>query len=1085
MRSLSLIHAQSLRGRMIVIPVAALLLTISGHAQYVSITCKHDSLNKALAVVAKQSDKNYFVPDNLIADAGPVTLHLVHVSLDAALDTLLHPEGLKWWVTGRTIHIARDTARWRAPFRGCVVDDQYEPLKAATIIMLPGGGVNITNGNGQFGFAYAILGARIRISYTGCQPQDFLLRKTNDTFVLKRSNSSLDAATVIAYGETTKRFSTANLSSVDGLVIEQQPLNNPLEAMEGRVPGLYLTETNGLRGSMAIVRIQGQNSIVNGNDPLYVIDGVPYSAELPAGTTIGGAAGPPSPLNFLNPNDIANITVLKDADATAIYGARAANGVILITTKKGKPGDAQMLIDYQQGGGRETRELSLLDPAQYLEMRHEALKNDQTKPGPADHDLNGDWDTTRYTNWQQSLLGGTAQYTNVNAGVSGGSANTQYLVSGTYNREGAVLPGAFNDTKTGVHISLGSAPANRRFSFQVTASYLADDNSQPQHDPSGLALSLPPVAPAPYNRDGSLNWQPHGGLATWENPFADLLRRYDIKADNLLGNAVLTYKPARDLELKTNLGYVVTHTNELSTTPFAASDPATQTALGTLARTAFYAYNTIESWIVEPQLDYSLKLGPGKLVLLLGSTFLRNTTNGLLLGATGFNSDEQLADPYAAANLSSRGSVQSVYKYAGAFGRLNYNWRNKWLINGALRRDGSSRFGPANEYHNFASIGAGWIFSEERVVRRWLSPLSFGKVWASYGTTGNDQIGDYRSSSNYTPVNEGVPYQNITGLAATNLPNPNLQWEETRKLQGGVDLGLFGDKLLLSATLVRNRSSNELISVAMPYITGFGAASENEPALVQNTESELEATATLVKRRNFHWNSGFNLTVPHNKLLKYYGDLPSYLLIGKPLNSTRVYQFAGVDPDAGVYQFRDATGKLTIAPNPLTDQTGLINTAFPVWYGGLDNEVGYKSFTLKVFFQFVKAMAANEKFGQNPPPGTPYNQPAYVLRRWQKPGDITDVERFNANYSLSNSLLYAQQSNAYYSSNAYARLKNLSLSWQAPPGPLRKMRVRELRLYANVQNLLTLTKFHGLDPETGNASVPLLRMVTFGARMGL
>ena len=1070
---------------MTIIAMAALLLTATGHAQAVSINCKHDSLNKVLAIVTRQCDKDYFVPDSLIAGAGLVSLRLAHVSLDAALDTLLHPEGLRWWITGRMIHIARDMTLWRAPLRGWVVDDQREPLKAATIIALPGGGVNMTNVNGQFGFAHAVLGTRIRISYTGCQSQDFLLRKTNDTFVLKRSDSSLDAATVIAYGETTKRFSTANLSAVDGAVVEQQPVNNPLEAIEGRVPGLYITETNGLRGSTSIARIQGQNSIVNGNDPLYVIDGVPYSSELPGGTTIGGPAGTPSPLNFLNPSDIASLTVLKDADATAIYGARAANGAILIITKKGKPGDAQVGIGYQQGSGREARELSLLDRSQYMDMRHEALKNDQTAPGPADYDLNDVWDTTRYTNWQRSLLGGAAQYINLNAGVSGGSANTQYLVSGTYNRVGAVLPGAFSDTREGVHISLGSAPNNRRFSFQVTASYLADDNSLPQHDPSGLALSLPPVAPPAYSADGSLNWQLHGGLATWENPFADLLRRYDIKADNLLANAVLTEKLARGLELKTNLGYVMTHTNELSTTPFAASDPATQTALGTGARSAAYAQNTIESWIVEPQLDYTRQLGSGKLVLLLGSSFLENTTNALLLGATGFNSDEQLADPYAASNLSPRGSVQTIYRYASGFGRLNYNLFSKWLFNLALRRDGSSRFGPANEYHIFASIAAGWIFSEEQFIRRSLPILSFGKLRGSYGTTGNDQIGDYRYSNNYTPVNEGVPYQNITGLAAANLPNPSLQWEETRKLQGGVDLGLFGNKLFFSATYVRNRSSNELISVAMPFITGFGVASENEPALVQNTEFELEATVTPVKRRNFHWNSGFNLTVPHNKLLKYYGDLPSYLLIGKPLNSTMVYHFAGVDPDSGVYQFRDATGQLTTTPSAQTDQTGLINTAFPVWYGGFDNEVGYKSFTLKIFFQFVKATAANDRLGQNPLPGTPYDQPVYVLRRWQKPGDITDVERFSSNTTLDNSFLYAQQSNAYYSSNEYARLKNLSLSWQAPPGPLRKMRVRELRLYANVQNLLTLTKFHGLDPETGNASVPLLRMLTFGAHMGL
>lgn len=1081
MRSKRLIHAQPPCGSMVIVLLLSMVLSTNSFAQTVSFDGNRVPLDTALASVSTQTLKGYIFVSGRDEKERLVTLHLHNVPLGRMLKSLLGPQGLTFSITDNLIYVYKDSTRW-VRYTGLVVNEAKEPLNLATVEVVKKGTATVTNEKGLFTLGNIVHGTTVRISYTGYQQQDFMLENNGDSFVLKRSGNSLDSFHVRGYYQTTERFSIANVSLVDAATIGMQPVQNPLEALEGRVPGLFVTEANGLPGNTTTARIQGQNSISNGNDPLYVIDGVPFSAEFP-GSTLGGPLGSSTPLSLVNPDDIESVTVLKDADATAIYGARSANGVILITTKKGGTGDARITIDVQGGCGWKARKLSLLNQRQYLEMRHEALSNDSATPGSLDYDVNGTWDTARNTNWQKRLLGGTAQFMDVNASISGGTATSQYRVSGTYNRLGSVFPGSFSNTREGVHFSLMSQTADKHFSLQLTVSDLIDDNLLPLKDVTPLALSLPPVAPAPFGPNGTLNWRAIGGQSTWENPYADLMRKYHNQANNLISNGVLSYRPAPGLQFRMNLGYFATHTNELGTTPFSSLPPETQVQ-GTNARIASYAYNTIKSWIVEPQANYSRGLAGGVLDILFGSTLQENTTNGLILEGRGYNSDEELPDPNSAAILRSTGSVEAVYRYASLFGRVHYRWRNKFLLNLCLRRDGSSRFGVMNEYHDFTSAGAGWIFSEEPAVQKRLHFLSFGKIRASYGTTGNDQIGDYQYSNNYTSVNAGLPYQNIPGLRVINLPNPNLQWELTRKLQAGIDVGLFNNKVWFSTTYVRNRSSDELISVNVPYVTGFPTVTENVPALVQNTELELELRVKNIKTRHFAWSSAFNFTLPHNKLVRYFESVPPYLVVGQPLNIVKAFHFWGVDPVTGVYQFLDASGHVTTAPKTPADATQYIRTGFPIWYGGFENAFHFGQLDVNVFIQCVKEIVADDQFGQTPPAGSLFNQPVYVLKRWQKMGDITGVERFSST-GLRNSLSYAQQSSGFYTDNFYARLKTLGVEWKARTSCLLKMHVREFSLYVHVQNLLTLTRFHGLDPETGEASLPLLRMVTTGIRIGL
>ncbi len=366
----------------------------------------------------------------------------------------------------------------------------------------------------------------------------------------------MDAVQVLAYGTQTKRLSIGNVSTVTAETIQKQPVNNVLLALEGQVPGLFVTQSSGISGAAVTARIQGQNSRVNGNDPFYVIDGVPYLSQLQTtnldgiltGQTPGSGGGVGSPLSFIDPSSIESIDVLKDADATSIYGSRAANGAILITTKKGKAGAAKCTIDFQQGIGQVGHFVDMMNLDQYLNMRYQAFHNDGLKPDPnVDYDLTL-WDTTRYTNWQKTLIGGTASYTNVNASLSGGTTYFQYLVSGTYHRERTVFPADFVDQKGAIHFSLTNTSLNQKFHFQFSGDYLLDNNHLPFSDMTNDAILLEPDAPNIYNPDGTLNWEPNSdGVSTWRNPLNTAQTPYKNKTNNLVSNMVLSYNILPDL----------------------------------------------------------------------------------------------------------------------------------------------------------------------------------------------------------------------------------------------------------------------------------------------------------------------------------------------------------------------------------------------------------------------------------------------------------------------------------------------------------------------------------------------------------
>lgn len=1114
----------------IILLVGCLQVSAGGHSQTITLSEKNAPLQKIFKAIERQTDYVFFYDYDWLQKAKKVTIEAKNIPLLQALDICFKDQPLTYSIVGKNIliglkdgNLTIEKEQRTSPkpplssieVRGVITDENGIPLQGVNIAVKGTNKGTSTNIKGEFVLNNVDENAVLIISSVGYESQEIPVNsRTFIAIQLNISVSKLDEVQIIAYGQTTQRLNTGNVTTVKATDLEKQPVQNPLLALQGRVPGLFVTQNTGVAGGGVTVRIQGQNSIQSGNDPLYVIDGVPIISQLPrtgieflilgnsGNTPVGAPQAAGNPLSYLNPSDIESIEVLKDADATAIYGSRAANGAILITTKKAKPGKTKLDVNLQRGWGKVTRKLKMLNTRQYLDMRYEAYQNDGISISTLiQNSSNWDltlWDTTRYTDWQKVLIGGTAAYSNINASLSGGSANIQYLLGATYHKETTVFPVSddYADQKASVHFSLNNISANQNLRMQFSGNYMFDNNQLPGRDLTAPAIQMEPDVPPLYKADGSLNWAPtSSGTSTLINPLADVFAKYVNKTTNLISSLSIHYRVIDNLEFGASVGYTNMQTDDYNPTPIVAIRPERRNTIQ--QRTAAYGNRNINSWIIEPQITYRKEIAKGKLETLLGSTFLENNSKGGYMLGTGYTSDEVLKNMRAAASISTINFFSTQYKYNAIFGRLNYNWQNKYIFNLTLRRDGSSRFGSNNRFHNFGAVGAAWLFTQEGFVQKNLPFLSFGKIKGSYGTTGNDQINDYQYLSLYGPVS-GVqlPYQNTAGVWPLGLPNPNLQWEETKKLQVGLDLGFIKDKLLFNVTYSRNRSSNQLLPYDLPSITGSSnIPAINFPATIQNRIWEVSINTKFINTKSIAWTIGINLTIPKNKLVKF-PDLENSayansLVIGEPLDVQKLYQFLGVDPEGGFYKFQSTTDPF----NPVfsTDATVLVSS-FPKYYGGFQNGIEYKGFQLDFLIQFVKQIGQNLSFGFPASiiqPGNFFrvssNQPATVLDRWHKPGDNASVKKisttlFNSLWNNGNNVF---GSDGAYTDASYIRLKNLALSWNFPSKWQKSLQMQNGRIYIQGQNLLTITNYDGLDPENrGYQSLPPLRVWTIGIQAG-
>ncbi len=885
----------------------------------------------------------------------------------------------------------------------------------------------------------------------------------------------LDEKVIIGYGLTTRRFNTGNVTTVKGDFIAGQSGTNLLMALQGRVPGMLITQTGGVPGMAMKVQVRGQNSLVNGTQPLFIINGIPYNPALTGGlgSQIWGEKA--SAFNFVNPEDVESIDVLKDADATAIYGSRGANGVVLISTRRGQPGRTQVKINVNRGFGQTSGKVRLLNTQQYLEMRREAFRNDGITPTERNAPDLLKWDTTRYTDWQKELTGGTANITNTQASVSGGNDNFQYLLSGHYRKETMVFPGNFGDSRGGLYFNTCGTSADRRFSATFTGSFLADKTLLPGLDFTSQIM-LPPNAPPAYLEDGSLNY-------TWVNPYIALAGPlFDARVKNVLANTLLQYRLLPGLTLKTTMGYNWLTGQAQTIIPLAIYPPALRAGkTGSLQK---HYYEAI-SRIIEPQLTLVRHLGELRLETVAGGTIQGYNETRETINADGFKDDLLIRNIRYADTVYGKTEGAS-YRYVALFARTGLNWKDRYLLNLSIRRDGSSRFGPRKRFAVFAAAGAGWIFSDEPFLSSWRDVLSFGKLRVSYGTTGNDQIGDYQYLDQYNNVTGS--YQGVIGLTPARLFNADFAWELTQKSEAGLELGFLKDKVLLSASYFIYRSSNQLVPYPLPDITGAGSIIGNLPAVIRNAGWEFVLSTQYIRQKKFEWASSFNISFGRNKLVNYPDPtipmaITNKFVEGQPLSQLYVATSMGVDPATGSYVFADA--QQHPVPAERAAESMSVNSV-PVFFGGWRNNLRIGQFQVEVLLQFTKQQGLNTTFDPNYMPGFQQNQYAVVLSRWQRPGDVSDRQRYTQNGALREGYKKAMKSDLGYEDASFIRCRYVEGSWLLPEKIQRKLRLQESRIYIQVQNLFTITGYKGLDPETqSRTAIPPLRVLSAGLKLSL
>lgn len=1065
-------------------------------AQTVSLNVRNEKLENVLKEIKRQTRYDYVLNARFAGEARTITIN-TSGDLNQVLTKCLQDQPFTYEITDKIIVIKEKptpridtkteaTAPLPGPpppviIKGKVTNENGEPVAGATVSLKGGKAIGITNNNGEFSVSVPDPNAILVFSAVTIETLEVKANGKTDLTVgvISKVTALQDVEVSKGYYSVKQQANTGTVSVVKGEDIQKQPVSNPLAALEGRVTGLYIQQRSGLPGDGFTVRLRGQNSIANGNDPLYIVDGVPFSSSSPSQSN---ATIINSPFNYLNPSDIDNITVLKDADATAIYGSRGANGVVLITTKKGKAGGRNNVdVNFYQGIGQVGHFVNMLNTKQYLQMRNEAFKNDNNTPAAADYDVNGTWDSTRYTDWQRTLIGGNAQYTDLQFSLSGGNANTQFLMGAGYHRETSVFPGDLADTKSSAHFNLNHVSPNKLFRANLSLNYLIDNNQLITNDLTSKALSFAPDAPALYKADGSLNW----AGSSWTNPLSYLLITYKPKSYNFISHGQFSYEVIPNLFIRTSLGYNSINFSESRIVPIASNDPAkVQASPAVYTGASTFGYNNSNSWIIEPQLDYRKQFNFGQLSFLIGTTFQENTIITSQITGTGFTSDALLQIVQAAPTRSGSNGFTD-YRYNAVFGRIGYDYQGKYFLNLTARRDGSSRFGPGKQFGNFGAVGAAWIFTKEKFMQQ-LSFLSYGKIRASYGVTGNDQTGDYKFLDTYSATTN--PYQGNSGLFPTSLYNGDFGWETNRKLEGGLDLGFLKDRILFGISYYRNRSDNQLVGYPLPPSTGGTSITANLPALIQNMGAEFELNTINIKNNDFSWSSLFNISFPGNVLVDYPNiagsSYANKYVIGQSLFLKKAFHYLGQDPQTGLFMFdtKNANGVPT-SPGDLQAHVNLGQEFF----GGFLNAFRYKNWQLDIFFQFVK-QTDNLFYTFTNIPGRMANQPVEVTNRWQNPGDNTGYEPF----LRLTTLLPGQRMNAYISSDAmvtdgsFVRLKNVSLSYNLPAKLLQSMHLQRLRIYFQAQNLFTITRYIGLDPEqTSWGSLPSLRAVTGGIQIGL
>jgi TonB-linked SusC/RagA family outer membrane protein len=902
---------------------------------------------------------------------------------------------------------------------------------------------------------------------------------------LSQDGKSLDEVVVVAYGTQRKAEVTGAAQTVKSKDLVNIPRTSVDQVLQGRVAGLQSVAPSGQPGAIQQLRIRGIGSITAGAAPLWVIDGVPVNiGDFSRATTTSNA------LAGLNGNDIEEITVLKDAAATSIYGSRAANGVILVTTKKGKAGKSKIRVETEMGF---TELANLpdagkpLNAAEWQELTREGLVNAGATQAQIDNIMNGYGANTDVDIDWLDLVTRRGDQQQANISASGGSDKTTYYLSGGYfNQQAPVLASDFKRYS-------GTMNLTNKFSNRVTVATNLTMSTVKQHTPlAGGAFANPIDAiyflrpmQNPYNADGTLNIS-RTGNTNFPADFNPLyIAEKDINLFNnfkVLGNISGEVKILDNLKFSTRYGVdYFSITEELYDNPFHGDG---RTAGGR----SYFFYTKVFNWVWTNQLDYrQYILGKNSdfyADIKLGYEAQQSKEQDIDARKEGFPPTTELNSPTAGATPAAFNGTGTDYTFASVFSAVSVNFKNRYVLTGSFRRDGSSRFGSNNRYGNFWSVGAAWNIDQER----FMEPLTFisgAKLRTSYGVNGNGDLANY----GWRPLfGYGANYNGQPGGTFNNIGNIDLTWELNKPFNVGLEVGFFNNRLNLAVDYYKRITSDLLLNRPLSRVVGFNSILQNVGAM-QNAGVEITIDGTPIAMRDFSWNVNFNFARNKNKITELPGgefaDGANYRKVGLDYQSWYVRQWAGVDPANGQpLWYKDAT-KTTTTSNYGEAERIIYSSASPKFFGQFNNTFTYRGFSLdfQLYYNFGNTVRDQWAFYTYDGVSVTANKYRRNLERWQKPGDITDVPAYvynlqNSSSSFSTRLLYKGD---------FIRLRNVSISYNLPRNVLTKLGLGMATFYVRGFNLFTKTFDDRLtfDPENGitsvnNLNIPLNKTVTAG-----
>lgn len=940
----------------------------------------------------------------------------------------------------------------------------------------------VTDADGKYSLTISSGAESLVFSFIGFKTTEVIISQRTIVDVQLASDiTELSEIVITGFGSQIKQDLTGNIASVKGSEIANIPLPSVDAALQGKAAGVYINSQSGKLGQAVTVRVRGTSSISAGSEPLYVVDGIPITTN--SQSNYGGST---NPLTDLNPSDIESLEVLKDASAAAIYGSRAANGVILITTKRGKSGKTNVSVNYQSGVSEETRRVKFLNAEQYTKFVLEAAKNSDDLDGTPLNDPDsyteyakyymsynsfGQWDTDpkKSYDWQDQAFQ-KGKYDQADLQINGGNENTKFFGSMQYLKQSGIIVGNSLDRITGrINIDHKANDwLNIGFSMSLANTVnkrLPGDNafSNPLQ-----SVALLPMTPFTDPNTGLPTGAPPGdvNVGLYYNPRLSIdYASYVQDGFRNLSNAYATAKIIKGLTFQSEFGVDILSQNEEGYFQSQTIRNETRAVNGVGSNNATF----ITNYNTNNYFNYTKEVGKSSISATLGMQYQQSNAKYNFVEGLDFpsNSYRKIA---SAATKSDGSSSENNFRFNSIFFRANYKFNNKYLATVSIRRDGSSRFGSNSRFGYFPAASLGWIISEENFLKS-INAISFLKLRASYGQVGNAEIGNFPQLGLFSG---DAGYAGAAGQRPTQLGNPDLKWETTNQFDIGFDFGFFNNRLTGEIDYYEKKTSGLLLNVNVPGTSGFTTQTRNVGKLENIGFEFVLNSQNLIGA--FKWNTNFNIAYNQNKVVDIQGQIIeggffNRVQEGQPVGVFYTVQYAGVDPANGDALFV----KNTQNPDGSIDKSTVTNSSYsqakrvavgkpnPDYIAGLTNNFSYKGFDLSIFINGVfgnqistygmgRYSSANMRFEDN--------QTADQLGAWTTPGQITNIPQ--ARFYRNNG---AQLSSRYVVDGSFIRVRNVTLGYTIPTNLLTKAKLSKVRIYASALNLFTITDYPYWDPE--------------------